>query len=483
MRKTKIVCTLGPATSSPEKIEALIRAGTNIIRLNFSHGDHAGHRESIHRIRKISAELQLPVGILQDLQGPKIRLGEVPGGTQELLPGEVVVLEARPLMASEDQRPVTVTPVSASDPHRLPVRYPWLADDVHAGERILLADGMVELEAEEIRAEMVWCRVLVGGSISSHKGVNLPLSELRIPSFTEKDRKDLELGCAEGVDMVALSFVRHERDLAPVLEILEKTGPHPPLLLAKIEKPQAVDRLRQILEVVDAVMVARGDLGVEMPIEEVPMIQKRIISEARTMARPVITATQMLRSMVDSPRPTRAEASDVANAVLDGTDAVMLSEESAIGNFPIEAVEMLDRIALVTEASVGQRADVEDEGSEENQTAIARAACGLAHDTGARAIVAATSSGSTARQLARFRPEAEIIGLTPSEKVYHQLALSWGVVPACAEPFVSTDEIFAMGRRYCLGHGLVQPGEQIVITAGLPIAAAGTTNVIHLLEL
>jgi len=284
--------------------------------------------------------------------------------------------------------------------------------------------------------------------------------------------------------MVALSFVRHEKDLDPVLEILKADGhENRALLLAKIEKPQAVDRLEAILEKVDAVMVARGDLGVEMPIEEVPIIQKRIIDVARRMARPVITATQMLRSMVDSPRPTRAEASDVANAILDGTDAVMLSEESAIGNFPVEAVEMLTRIARVTEAARSGWRHLEEKVPEKNPApAIAKAACVLARDTGAKVIVAATSSGSTARQICRFRPMVPIVGLTPSARVSRQLSLSRGVVPILSESFSSTDEIFALAGRVCKDLGLVKAGEQIVVTAGLPIAASGTTNLVHLVE-
>jgi len=480
MRHTKIVCTLGPATKSEEKIEALLMAGCNVVRLNFSHGSHEEHRVSIARIRDISEKLRRPVAILQDLQGPKIRLGEIPGGNHVLKSGSEVELLPVPLGG---QAPVDVAAGEGRTP-RFPIRYPWLAEDVQPGERILLADGLVELEAMDMRGPALRCRVLAGGIISSHKGVNLPRSELRVPSFTRKDRNDLELGLAEGVDMVALSFVRHENDLDPVLEMLDRceTGSRP-LLLAKIEKPQAVERLDAILERVDAVMVARGDLGVEMPIEEVPVIQKRIIETARRMARPVITATQMLRSMVDSPRPTRAEASDVANAILDGTDAVMLSEESAIGNYPVRAVEMLVRIARVTEsAETGWEYLQERISADSPARAIARSACVLARDTGAAAIVAATSSGSTARQIARFRPRVPIVGLTPSAAVARRLSLSRGVVPAVARHFATTEEIFEEARRSCRDTGLVPAGARIVVTAGLPISAAGTTNLVHLVE-
>lgn len=480
MRNTKIVCTLGPASSSEEKIRELILAGTDVFRLNFSHGDHASHRESIRRIRKIAAEVDRPIAILQDLQGPKIRLGEIPGASRELKPGEEIELLPLALDPGEGPQPAQMPGSS-----RLPIRYPWLAEDVHPGEKILLADGMVELEALELSGEALRCRVLVGGAIASHKGVNLPRSELRIPSLTKKDRRDLEMGVAEGVDMVALSFVRHEKDFDPVLEILARENRSTrPLLLAKIEKPQAVERLEAILGRVDAVMVARGDLGVEMPIEEVPLIQKRIIDTARRMARPVITATQMLRSMVDSPRPTRAEASDVANAILDGTDAVMLSEESAVGKYPVESVGMLARIADVTE-SAGSGWDELDERllSKTTAPAIARAACVLARDTEARVIVAVTSSGSTARQIARFRPKVPVVGLTPSAAVSRQLSLSRGVIPVLTKRFRTTEEIFDLAARICREHGLAQPGEQVVVTAGLPIAAAGTTNLVHLVEI
>ncbi|MCD4751061.1 MAG: pyruvate kinase [Thermoanaerobaculales bacterium] len=469
MRKTKIVCTLGPATSSETGIEGLIRAGANVIRLNFSHGDHESHRQAIRRIRRVAEELGRPVAILQDLQGPKIRLGEIPGGEILLSPHEEIDLVAE----------------GVDSPGALPVSYRWLAEDVAEGDRILLADGSVELEALSIGDARVRCRVVAGGPISSRKGVNLPGSELRIPSFTEKDRLDLELGCSEGVDLVALSFVRHEDDLKPVIEVLQSHSGARILVVAKIEKPQAVDRLDRILATVDGVMVARGDLGVEMPIEEVPLIQKKIIEAARLAARPVITATQMLRSMVENPRPTRAEASDVANAVLDGTDAVMLSEESAVGRYPTESVDFLDRIARSAENSLDPLGLVKrplPTDTPSRSTAIGRSACLLAHDVGAKAIVATTTSGSTARILASFRPGVPIVGLTSDQKVMRQLNLSWGVRPALTEVFSNTDDLFSQAREWCSEHGLARPGDAIVVTAGLPIAETGTTNVLRVVE-
>ncbi len=469
MRKTKIVCTLGPATDDDRSVRRLIDAGTDVVRLNFSHGSHESHGASIERVRRLAAEAVRPVALLQDLQGPKIRLGEIPGGKRVLRVREEIVLTAG----------------DGGDAESLPVTYPWLTEDVTPGDRILLADGMIELEAVDVSAGGVRCRVITGGPISSRKGVNLPRSELRIPSFTEKDRTDLLFGLSKGIDVVALSFVRHEDDVEPVRAILDEHDGPRPLLIAKIEKPQAVDRLDRIIDRVDGVMVARGDLGVEMAVEAVPMIQKRIIRAARLAAKPVITATQMLRSMVDSPRPTRAEASDVANAVLDGTDAVMLSEESAVGHFPVEAVEVLDRITRSAEATIEPLAHIREPTPESIRSlsaAIARAACLLAHEIEATVIVATTTSGGTARLLARYRPGPPIVGLTPSPIVMRQLALTSGVIPALTESLGDTDDLFERSRTWCLEHGLAEPGDTIVVTAGLPISRAGTTNLVHAVE-
>ncbi len=330
-------------------------------------------------------------------------------------------------------------------PGTLPVSYPYLLEDVAVGETILLADGAAELEVEEVRSDRLVCRVVNGGVLTSRKGVNLPQANLRVPAVTEKDFLDLEVGLDEGVDFVALSFVRHEDDLAPVREKLSGME-HPPLLIAKIEKPQAVDRIEPIIEAVDGIMVARGDLGVEMPPEKVPVIQKTIIEAARRAGRPVITATQMLRSMVDSPRPLRAEASDVANAVFDGTDALMLSEETAIGCYPNEAVGMLDRVALEAEAYLDHKTWATDSTSADDPDitgAISRAACRLALEIGAAAIVTATTSGSTARLIARHRPGTPVLGVTTSIAVARQLNLSWGVIPTTTE---ETTDLAALGK-------------------------------------
>jgi len=467
-RKTKIVCTLGPVTDSAEGISALLEAGMDVVRLNFSHGDRETHRATIRRIREVSREAGREIGILQDLGGPKIRLGELPGKGVELVAGTSVALGVDGRVAEGV----------------LPVSYPHLLEDVGAGERILLADGIAELEVTEVTNDRLVCEVLIGGKVTSRKGVNLPQANLRVAAFTDKDRHDLEVGLAEGVDFVALSFVRHEDDLAPVRERLE-TQEHPPLLIAKIEKPQAVDRLEPILEAVDGVMVARGDLGVEMPPEAVPMIQKTIIAAARRAGRPVITATQMLRSMVDSPRPLRAEASDIANAVLDGTDAVMLSEETAIGNFPTKAVRVLHRVAMAAEPEIDHQKMLSDSVSPsipELTGAISRAACDLAASINAAAILTTTASGATARLVARLRPSAPVLAMTTSEAVARQLTLSWGVMATVAN---EATDIATMGdemREILARYGLDARGNRIVITAGLPLGVSGSTNLLQVRE-
>jgi pyruvate kinase len=410
------------------------------------------------------------VGILQDLGGPKIRLGELPEGGIMLEAGTTVDLG----VAGHTTAGV------------LPVSYPYLVEDVGVGEQILLADGLIELEVRRVAKDRLVCQVVNGGTVTSRKGVNLPYANLRVAAFTDKDRADLAVGLEEGVDFVALSFVRHEDDLAPVRTILKELE-HPPMLIAKIEKPQAVDRLDPILEAVDGVMVARGDLGVEMPPEKVPMIQKRIIAAARRAGRPVITATQMLRSMVDSPRPLRAEASDVANAVLDGTDAVMLSEETAIGRYPTEAVGVLNRVALEAEPYLDSERMTSDSASPqvpEVTGAVSRAACELAAAIGAAAIVTTTTSGATARLIARLRPRAPILGVTTSPEVARQLDLSWGVIPAVT---AATDDISVLGQallRELTRRGLAKRGDSVVVTAGLPLGFSDSTNLlrIHRLE-
>ena len=468
-RKTKIVCTIGPATASPERIEELIRAGMDVARLNFSHGDHDTHRQTIRIIRKKAKKIGKVIGILQDLGGPKIRLGELQVPEMELEIGEKVVLSS-------------MKPIEPSD---IPVNYPYIVKDVAIFDRILIADGLVLLRVIAKEKERVICEVLVGGIIQSHKGLNLPSSTLRVPAFTEKDRQDLSVGLEEAVDFVALSFVRHEKDLEPVRELLVN-NPTSPFLIAKIEKPQAIERFKEIVDVIDGVMVARGDLGVEMPLEDVPIIQKKIIRISRYAGKSVITATQMLRSMINSPRPTRAEATDVANAILDGTDALMLSEETAVGDYPIEAVQILDRIARATEAHMqthygGDKPVFDHLGMTES--AISRSACFLAEDLNAASIIAATSSGSTARLVARYRPPTPVLALTPNQQTQRHLTLSWGVTPVLVTPFSDADEIFDLARRWTTEHNLAKPGDRLIVTAGVPVGTPGTTNLLKVIEI
>jgi len=467
-RKTKIVCTLGPASSSPEMIRKMLQAGMDVARLNFSHGDHDSHRKTIHSIRKISRDLGRYTGILVDLGGPKIRLGELSSPERELRVGEEV----------------SFCPGASSDPFIIPVNYPYLLKDVEPGNRMLLADGLVELEVKDKQKDRLVCLVIVGGVISSHKGVNLPLSKLRVPAFTAKDRRDLKMALEEDVDFVGVSFVRHERDLQPVKKMMARMEKSP-LLIAKIEKVQAVERLEKILEHVDGMMVARGDLGVEMPPEDVPVIQKKIIQLTRQSAKPVITATQMLRSMVESPRATRAEVADVANAILDGTDAVMLSEESAVGRYPVEAVKVMDRVARVSEPQMNELAFLEEQAADSlsmTVSGISEAAVLLAHDLQAAAIVACTESGQTARLLARFRPSRPVIALTPHLHTQRQLSLTWGVRAEKVRSFKTTKQMDSLVTEWVLEKGIARKGDRIVLTAGVPLGVAGNTNFIRVLE-
>jgi pyruvate kinase len=468
-RRTKIVCTIGPKTNSAEKISELMKAGMDVARLNFSHGDHEMHRQTIQLIRGLSKQAGKEIGILQDLGGPKIRLGNLDGGKRFLHYGERVEL----------------APGEAGDGGIIPVNYPGLIEDVEEGNLILLADGTVQLRAIEKTRHRIVCEVVAGGLIFTRKGVNLPLSDLSVEAFTEKDRLDLDVGLREKVDFVALSFVRSVKDLDPVREIIAGVK-NPPMLIAKIEKPQAVANFEQILSVVDGVMVARGDLGVEMPLEEVPMIQKKIIRMTRQAGKPVITATQMLTSMLENPRPTRAEANDAANAILDGTDALMLSDETAMGNYPVEAVAILDRIALTTEPYLDQSPLLSEEVSGILHTVpagISRAACLLAQEVRASAIVACSSSGNTARLVARFRPSAPVVALTDHLESRRQLSLSWGVIADLVDSFADTDQMFALARAWTVENGLAKPGDCMVITAGVPVGVSGTTNLLKVMEI
>ncbi|TYT74331.1 pyruvate kinase [Desulfobotulus mexicanus] len=460
MQKTKIICTIGPACSSENILEDMIRAGMRVARLNFSHGSHEDHGLMIRRIRAISKKLDIPVAILQDLCGPKIRVGKLPHEGVRLVAGSEIRLSTL-----EDAGEV------------IPVTYEGLARDVTVGDTLLLADGMMELLVLEKGAVEIGCRVVTGGVLTSGKGINLPSGTLKIPALTEKDRLDLEFGLGCGVDYVALSFVRSAEDIREVKTIVAAFGQDTPVI-AKIEKHEALDNMVEILAEADAIMVARGDLGVEIPLENVPDIQKDLVRMANAVGKPVIIATQMMKSMVESPRPTRAEANDVANAVLDGTDALMLSEETAMGTFPVEAVQYMAKIAARAERIFPHeryREKPEDSGVPES---VARASAMLADELDAAAVVAPTRSGFTAAQIARFRPRCPILALSPEAKVVQRLCLHWGCIPRLFEEEQDTDTMIEKAGNAALEAGLAKAGQSVILTAGHPIWQKGTTNMV-----
>jgi pyruvate kinase len=473
MRRTKIVCTIGPATQSEEQLERLMHAGMNVARLNFSHGTQQDHAVVIERLRAISARLGCPIAILQDLQGPKIRTGSLQGGQPvRLVDAALIIITTRDVAGTADLISTT---------------YQSLPQDVKAGDRILLDDGLMELRVLAANATDVQCQVVHGGILKEHKGINLPGVAVSAPALTEKDREDLRFGVMHGVDYVALSFVRQPEDVLEAKDLIRQfqvekgeTDQVMPLpLIAKLEKPEALAHLDEILAAVDGVMVARGDLGVEMAPEKVPLIQKRIISTCNDVGLPVITATQMLESMITNPRPTRAEASDVANAILDGTDAIMLSAETATGAYPIEAVEMMVRIALEVEA--GGRTARQPPSQQLTQAhAVSHAARALSEEASVQAIVVFTRSGASAHLISKDRPRPPILAYTPSEQVYRQLALWWGVWPHRIAMQGTTEELIAVVDQRLQDDQLIQHGEHVVIMGGLPIASQARTNFVKL---
>lgn len=466
MRRTKIVCTVGPAIRSPEMIRQVLAAGVDVFRLNFSHGAPDDHRRSVHRIRSAADDLGKPVAILQDLPGPKIRIGTFRHGPVHLGAGEDFTLTTEPV---------------PGDRARVSVNYARLPEEIRPGQRLLLADGLVELRIDAVEPPEIRCKVLLGGALSDHKGITVPRGAKGINAFTEKDRELLLEGLDMGVEMAALSFVRNRDDVLRARRLLDDRGSSLPLM-AKIEKPEAVDALDDILPAVDALMVARGDLGVEIPYEEVPLVQKDIIAKALQAARPVVTATQMLRSMVESPRPTRAEAADVANAVLDGSDAVMLSEESATGAYPVEAVRALATIAEQAEARLFQRTGhgyPERRGIPGVSGAISHASCVLALEAGAKAIVCCTRSGHTARVAARHRISVPIIAVSPEVATVRRLALVWGVKPVLCAEFDTTDGMIRTSLDAAREAGDLSRGDHIVIVGGSPSAGPGHTDFVR----
>jgi pyruvate kinase len=464
IERTKVVATLGPASSSPEILGGMVEAGLDVVRLNFSHGERADHAARVELVRAVAKERDHNLAVLVDLQGPKIRVGVVDDDGVRVDRGEEVTLVSGTETCAEPD---------------IPVVYPALAADVHQGDRILLDDGAIGLRVEDVEGERVRCQVERGGVVKSRKGVNLPGVAVSASALTAKDRADVATAVEFGADYVALSFVRKPKDVVEAKEAIAEHGGDIPVV-AKLERPEAIDVLDDILEVADAVMVARGDLGVELAVEQVPPIQKHIIARANSLGVPVITATQMLESMVASPRPTRAEASDVANAIFDGTDAVMLSQETAIGQYPVEAVATMNRIAREAEATPYLSAPPPPAvGGLDVPATVCRAAVQVAADLGARAIVAFTESGASARYVSRFRPRTPIIGLTTSDAARRRMALYWGV--ETASPLGKGTQVRSMiddADARIVAEGLLTPGDLIVVVAGSPGGRGGTNRVL-----
>ncbi|MEH2401993.1 pyruvate kinase [Nostoc sp.] len=466
LRRTKIVATIGPATSSPEMLKAIIEAGATTLRLNFSHGTHADHQRSIRLIRQTAFELNQPVAILQDLQGPKIRLGKFDNGSIVVAKGDRFTLTNRPVVGSQEISCVT---------------YDYLAEEVPVGAKILLDDGRVEMVVEEINRDKgdLHCRITVPGKLSNNKGVNFPGVYLSIKAMTDKDREDLMFGLDQGVDWVALSFVRNPQDMIEIKELISSTGKQVPVV-AKIEKHEAIEQMEAVLALCDGVMVARGDLGVELPAEDVPVLQKRLIATANRLGIPIITATQMLDSMVSNPRPTRAEVSDVANAILDGTDAVMLSNETAVGDYPVEAVATMARIAERMEQEEAQHSNLRSlrDARRSIPNAISQAVGQIAEQLGAAAIMTLTQTGATARNVSKFRPQTPILAVTPHVNVARQLQMVWGVKPLLVLGLPSTGQTFQAAINVAQELKLLSEGDLVVMTAGTLQGISGSTDLI-----
>ena len=468
-KNTKIICTIGPASESPAVLEKMARAGMNACRLNFSHGEYAWHENALKNIRAVSKKTGIGLIAVQDLCGPKIRVGELEKPSIKLREGGKIILTSRTIIGNEK---------------KISVSYPRLAKDVKKGDVILLEDGTKRLEVAQIKGEDVVCKIIVGGELKPRKGVNLPGAKLSISALTEKDKKDILWGIKNSVDFIALSFVRQAKDVLELKQILKKNGAKIPVI-AKIEKREAIENLSEIINAADAIMVARGDLGIEVSLEEVPFLQKLIIRECLKAGKPVITATQMLESMVENSLPTRAEVTDVANAILDGTDAIMLSEEAAVGKHPVEAAAVMDKIARKTEQEFPYAEYLKLRHSSEINNivdAITYDACEIAASLNVGAIVSFTESGSTAKMIARFRPKPPIIAITPNEATLKQLNLSWNVYPVRLAPLETADEMIREAKKAAASFGLKR-GQKIVISAGIPFGVKGSTNLLLVQEL
>jgi len=466
-KKTKIVCTIGPASESIDTLKELIKSGLNVCRLNFSHGNYEEHGKRIDNIKAARNEMKLPIAILLDTKGPEIRTGKFSSPEVNLVEGQNFIITMEDVLGDET---------------KCTVSYKELVNDVKPGNQILIDDGLVGLAVKEIKGQEILCIVQNAGTIKDNKGVNVPNVKINLPAITPKDKKDIEFGIEQGIDFIAASFVRKASDVLAIREILEEHNATNIQIISKIENQEGVDNIDEILEVSDGLMVARGDLGVEIPTEDIPIVQKELIKKCNILGKPVITATQMLDSMIRNPRPTRAEVTDVANAIFDGTDAIMLSGETAAGKYPLESVKTMASIAIRAEQTLDYEELLKTKVKlrQLNITnAISHATCTTAIDLKASAIITATASGYTARMVSSYRPSAPIIAATNSEMVMRQMGLVWGVYPLLAEKGLSTDDVFEKSVQSALDMDYISSGDLVVITAGVPVGIAGTTNLIN----
>lgn len=469
MRKTKIICTIGPASENEEILRELMLAGMNVARFNFSHGTHEEQKQKLAKVIKISNELNLPVATLLDTKGPEIRLRDFEGGKAQLESGQLFILTTEEMLGTKEKAAIT---------------YKNLKNDIVVGSTILIDDGKIEMTVEKIEGEEIHCRVVNGGKVSNHKGINAPGAQLSMPFISEVDYEDIKFCAQMGYDFLAASFVRSKEDILEVRKILDEFGSKAQVI-AKIENMQGIENLDAILEVSDGIMVARGDMGVEVPLEEVPSLQKMMIKKAVAQGKHVITATQMLESMITNPRPTRAETADVANAIYDGTTAIMLSGESAAGAYPVEAVKTMAKIAERTEEDIdykGRLQKIVTKGDYDITTAISHATCTTAMDLNAAAIITVTMSGFTANMISRYKPGCPIIGCSVNPRVCRQLNLAWGVQPLLMKKEETADDLFEDAERLAVKSGYLKEGDVAVLTAGVPLGVSGNTNMIRVIE-
>lgn len=464
MLRTKIICTLGPSSEDKHTITRLIHAGMNIARINLSHGNHEEHSKRIKVLRKTCKELKADVALLLDTKGPEIRLGTFYGGKVTLKKGQEFILTSTPMIGNDKE---------------VFINYDDISKTVSSGDKILLADGLIELQVSRIQGEKVICTVINGGELSDRQGVNIPNKSLPLPALAEKDIEDIVFGIEIGADFIAASFIRKAADVMEIRKVLEENGGSDIHIIAKIENREGVENINEIINVADGIMIARGDLGVEIPVQEVPLVQKQIIEKCNLAGKPVITATQMLDSMIRNPRPTRAEATDVANAIFDGTDAIMLSGETAAGKYPVESVTMMYSIAEKADQAIIDHVKQRAINVKSVTDAISHATCSIASELEAKAIITSTKSGYTARAVAKFRPQVPIIAVTFKEKVIKTLQIVRGVIPLEVKETSSTDEMFIEAVKGALSSGMVKKGDLVVITAGVPVNVTGTTNLIR----